>query len=80
MRKLFSIGMVLAFVVLCLSGCCKDKNKSRNDWDKSFAELRKQEMFNPEARQASEQIPPVNILGKSYNSGPIHWLDVIFKK
>ena len=80
MRKLFSIVMVLMFVVLCLNGCCRGSGVGKNDWDKNFDRLRKQEMCNIEATQASEQVPPNNILGKSYDGGPIHWLDVIFKK
>ena len=36
---------------------------------------------DPEAaRQASEQIPPDNVTGKTYNGGPIMWWDLLTGK
>lgn len=64
--------LLIAIVILMLTGCTKRKNA----WNESFEKMRKQRIYNEEARQASENIPSINIQGKCSNNGPMKWSDI----
>lgn len=73
MKKRQALHCLFLSVILSLGVGCRHHN--------AFDDLRsasdKQIKSNP-ADQASEQIPPDVVLGKTYDKGPVHWFDLFF--
>ena len=65
--------LLVSLVFISLIGCTKGA-RNQKDIEKGSEEIC---IEKREAKEASEHITPENVIGKTYNGGPLMWWDIL---
>lgn len=65
--------LLISLVFVSLIGCTKGA-RNQKDVEKGSEQIC---IEKREAAEVGEQVPPENVIGKTYNGGPLMWWDIL---